>query len=267
MQYVDVKIHDKVATILLDRPAACNALSPGLTADLMTALADVHQERRVRAVVLAGSGNHFCAGMDLKVMAEIAALPESEAHQQWFTLWTDMTRLLEEILRFPKPVIAAVDGSAIGGGFALALAADCIVASQRASFAVPAARRGIASGAVAALIAFRLNGAVAARMLLTGQPMTADEAHRLGLCPPPVPSDQIWVAANELATETTHGPREAVQAIKRQLNEDVGENLLTQLATGAASSATSCTTEPAIEAITRAMNSLGSTARQSDAAE
>jgi enoyl-CoA hydratase/carnithine racemase len=258
LQYVDVKIHDNIATILLDRPAACNALNPRLTADLMTALSDVHQEKRIRAVVLAGSGDHFCAGMDLKVMAEIASMPEAEAQSQWYTLWTDMTRLLEEILRFPKPVIAAVDGAAIGGGFALALAADCVVASERATFAVPAARRGIASGAVAALIAFRLSGAVAARMLLTGQPIDAAEAHRLGLCPPPVASDQIWVAATELAGDTTRGPREAVQAIKRQLNEDVGENLLTQLAAGAASSATSCTTEPAIEAIKKGFRSLES---------
>jgi enoyl-CoA hydratase/carnithine racemase len=255
MQHVDVKVHDNIATILLDRPTACNALSPQLMNDLMTALSDVHQEKRVRAVVLSGAGDHFCAGMDLKVMGEIASMPQSDAYEQWFTLWTDMTQLLEEILRFPKPVIAAVDGAAIGGGFALALAADCVVVSKRASFAVPAARRGIASGAVAALIAFRLGGAVAARMLLTGQPMDAAEAHRFGFCPSPVASDQIWVAATELARETTHGPREAVQAIKRQLNEDVGENLLTQLTAGAASSATSCTTESAIEAITRGIRS------------
>jgi len=249
MQHVDIKIHQNIATILMDRPDACNALSPQLISDLMQALSDVHQETRVRAVVLSGTGNHFCAGMDLKVMAQIAAMSESESHQQWFVLWNAVTELLEEILRFPKPIIAAVDGAAIGGGFALALAADCVVASDRASFAVPAARRGISSGAVAALIAFRLGGSVAARMLLTGGPMSAAEAHRLGFCPPPVSSDQIWVAASELAGETTHGPREAVQAIKRQLNEDVGENLMTLLAAGAATSATSCTTESAIAAL------------------
>lgn len=254
MQHIDVKVHQNIATILMDRPEACNALSPQLISDLMQALSDVHQETRVRAVVLSGAGNHFCAGMDLKVMAQIASMPESEAQQQWFTLWNAVTELLEEILRFPKPIIAAVDGAAVGGGFALALAADCVVASDRATFAVPAARRGIASGAVAALIAFRLGGAVAARMLLTGGPMDADEAHRLGLCPTPVTSDQIWVAASRLADETTHGPREAVQAIKRQLNEEVGENLLIQLAAGAASSATSCTTPAAIEAITKSVH-------------
>lgn len=249
MQHIEVKIHEPIATILLDRPDACNALSPTVVADLMTALSDVHQERRVGAVVLAGSGPHFCAGMDLKVMGRIAALPPDQAYPQWFTLWNDFTRLLEAILRFPKPVVAAVDGAAIGGGFALALAADCVVASQRANFAVPAIQRGIASGATAALLTFRLGGAVAARMLLTGQSMNAEQAHTVGFCPPPVPSDQVWVAAKELAMATTRGPQEAVQATKRQLNEDIGEAVLTQLAAGAAASATSCTTAGAVAAL------------------
>jgi len=247
MQHVEVKIHEQIATILLDRPSACNALSPTVVADLMTALSDVHQEHRVRAVVLAGAGAHFCAGMDLQVMARIAALPTEEAYPQWFTLWNDFAQLLEEILRFPKPVIAAVDGAAIGGGFALALAADCVVASNRANFAVPAIQRGIATGATAALLTFRLGGAVAARMLLTAQSMNAEQAYAVGFCPPPVPGDQVWVAAQELAAATTRGPREAVQASKRQLNEDIGEALLTQLAAGAAASAASCTTEAAVE--------------------
>lgn len=249
MQYVDVKVHQNVATVLIDRASACNALNPQLMADMMTAFSDLHQENRVRAVILTGTGNNFCAGMDLKVMAEIASKPEQEAYPQWFTLWSDLTELLETMLRFPKPVIAAIDGAAIGAGFALALAADCVVASERATFAVPAVQRGIAAGGTAALIAFRLGAAIAARMLLTGRPIDARDAYRLGFCPKPVPSDQIWVAATQLATDTTRGPREAVQAAKRQLNEDIGERLITQLVAGAAISAASCTTESAVLSI------------------
>ncbi len=143
MQYVDVKVHENIATILLSRAVTCNALNPQLISDLMTALSDVHQEKRVRAVVLAGTGAHFCSGLDLTVLGEIASLPEAQAQSQWFTLWSDLTRLYEEILRFPKPVIAAVDGAAMGAGFALALAADCVVASTTASFAANAVHRGM----------------------------------------------------------------------------------------------------------------------------
>jgi enoyl-CoA hydratase/carnithine racemase len=254
VQHLEIKIHQNIATVLLDRPTACNALNPALIADLIQAISDLHQERRVRAMVLTGTGKHFCAGMDLKVMAQIAALPASDAYPQWYQLWSDLTELLEAILRFPKPVIAAVDGAAIGAGFALALAADCVVASQRASFAVPAVQRGIAGGGTAALIAFRLGAAVAARMLLTGQPIDADSAHRFGLCDRPVRSEQIWVAAQQLAAETTRGPAAAVQAVKSQLNEGIGETLLIQLAAGAATSAASCTTESAIEVLQKGID-------------
>ncbi|QDT07151.1 Carnitinyl-CoA dehydratase [Rubripirellula lacrimiformis] len=249
MQHVDVKIHDQVATILMDRPAVRNSLHPNLIEDLQTAFSDVHQEKRVRAVILAGSGDHFCAGTDMKTLGEIAAMPEGEAIQQWFAAWRHLTELFEQILRFPKPVIAAVDGAAIGAGFGLALAADIIVPSDRSIFGANSVRRGLVGGATAALLSFRAGGAVAARMTLTGVPIDAPEAYRIGLTMAPVVSQQVWVAAKDVALSCCHGPREAVQANKKMLNESIGEHLLTQIAAGAADSATACTTESAKEGI------------------
>jgi enoyl-CoA hydratase/carnithine racemase len=249
VQHVDVKVHGHLATILMDRPKVRNALSPQLVADLSTAFSDVHQEKRVKAVILTGGGEHFCSGLDLSVMAQIAEMDASDALPEWFTTWRQLTELLEQMLRFPKPIVAAVDGAAVGAGLALVLAADLVVASKRASFAALAVRRGLVGGATAALLAFRLGGAVAARMALTGQPIDADEAHRIGLCCAPVESQQIWVAASTVAQQCTAAPREAVQATKRVLNESVGEALLSQLAAGAADSATACTTDSASEGI------------------
>lgn len=249
MQNVDVKIHGNVATILMDRPAVRNALNPQLLADLSTAFSDVHQEKRVGSVVLSGKGDHFCSGMDLRVLSEIAAMSEAEALPQWLTAWRHFTELLEQMLRFPKPIIAAVDGAAVGAGLGLALAADVIIPSSRANFAALAVRRGLVGGATAALLSFRCGGAIAARMLLTGQLIDASEAYRLGICLTPVTSEQIWVAASELAGQCALAPREAVQATKRLLNEGIGETLLTQLAAGTADSATACTTDAATEGI------------------
>lgn len=249
MQYVDVKVHGNVATILMDRPAVRNALNPQLLADLSTAFSDVHQEKRAHAVVLTGGGAHFCSGLDLQVLADIAEMPEPDALPEWFSAWRQFTELLEQMLRFPKPIVAAVDGAAVGAGLALSLAADLVVASKRASFSAEAVRRGLVGGATAALLSFRLGGSVAARMLLTGQPIDAEEAHRVGLCGTPVDSEQIWVTATDLAKQCTAAPREAIQATKRVLNEHVGESLLSQLAAGAADSATACTTESASEGI------------------
>lgn len=249
MQYVDVKIHANVATILMDRTDRRNALNPQLLESLSTALSDVHQEKRARAVVLTGSGEHFCSGMDLKIFSEIAGMSEPDALPEWLSIWRHLTELLEQMLRFPKPIVAAVDGSAIGAGLGLALAADMVVPSTRATFSAAAVRRGLVGGATAALLSFRLGGAAAARLLLTGTTISADEAHRLGMTDAPVAPDQVWVAASELAGQCAQAPHEAIQATKRLLNEGIGETLLAQLSAGAADSATACTTESAAEGI------------------
>lgn len=250
MQYVDVKVHGNVGTILMDRPAACNSLSPGLIEDLKTAFSDLHQEKRVRSVVLSGAGDHFCSGTDLAIFSEIADMPEGESLAQWYTAWQHLTELFEQMLRFPKPIVAAVDGAAVGAGFGLALASDIIVPSGRANFSAAAVRRGLVGGATAALLQFRAGGAVAARMLLTGHSIDAAEAHRIGLSEQAVAPEQIWVAAKDIAGQCAHGPAEAIQATKRLLNESIGETLMTQLSAGAAVAATVCTTEAATEGIT-----------------
>ncbi len=249
MQHVDVKIHDNVATLLMDRVVVHNSLHPMLIEDLKTAFSDVHQEKRVRAVVLAGNGDHFCAGIDLRMLDEIASLPANESLAQWHSAWNHLTELLETMLRFPKPIVAAVDGAAIGAGLGLALACDIIVPSNRASFGANAVRRGLVGGATAALLAFRAGGATAARMSLMGDPIDANEAYRLGFAMQPVAPEIIWVTAKEVAKRCSLGPREAVQATKRLLNENIGEALMTQLTAGAADSATACTTESAAEGV------------------
>jgi len=249
MQYVDVKIHGSVATLLIRRPAMHNALNPQLIESLRQAISDVHQEKRVRSVILTGAGAHFCSGLDLQVLREIGQLPGAEGVQQWHSLWRQLTDLYEDLLRFPKPVIAAVDGMASGAGLGLALAADIILPTSQAQFGAVAVRRGLVGGSTAALLAFRAGAGIAARMLLTGVPIDAHEAYRLGISLSPVDPQQIWVAASELAQQCSEAPREAVQATKRVLNESIGENLLMQLSAAAADSATACTTEAASEGI------------------
>ena len=83
MQYVDVKVHANVATILMDRPQTRNALNPQLIEDLTTAFSDIYQEKRVASVVLTGSGDHYCSGNDLQMMSEIAHMPATSARPEW----------------------------------------------------------------------------------------------------------------------------------------------------------------------------------------
>ncbi len=249
MQYVEVKIHQGIATIIMSRPEICNALHPQMLEELETAFSDVHQEKKVQAVILTGSGQHFCSGMDLHTLQAISGLEMTESLPQWFRIWERLSELYEAMLRFPKPIVAAVDGGAIGAGLGLALASDLIVCSKTAFLSAPAIQRGLVAGATAALLDFRFGSRISAQLLLTGGQLTAEEAHQLRLIPAPVSSDQIWVTALEIASQCCNAPREAQQATKRILNEGIGEQLLTLLAAGAAQSATACTTDAAAEGI------------------
>jgi enoyl-CoA hydratase/carnithine racemase len=249
MQHVELKIVDHVATILIDRPQACNALDANLVAELKLTFSDVHQEKRVESVVITGKGEHFCSGVDLKAFAEVSQREPLEAQLRWFEIWRELTELCETILRFPKPVVAAIDGPAIGAGLALALASDLIILSDSATLSANAAHRGLIGGLTAPLLSFRFGAALAARMLLTGSAIDAQEAYRLGMCCEVVPSSQIWVTANDWAKRCATAPHESLQATKRILNESIGEALMTNLATGAATAATVCNAESATEGI------------------
>lgn len=235
---------------MLQRPEARNALDRQLIEQLSQGLDDLLQEKRVRAVILTGAGADFCAGLDLKQLHSLVQRDPREALPLWHEDWLRLKELLEKMLRYPKPIIAAVDGAALGGGMGLVLASDLVVMSNRAQLGVPAVRHGLIGGAVAPLLAFRTGGATAARLLLTAQPMDAAEAHRLGLCGPPVAPEQIWAAACELVERCAGAPYESLQATKRLLNETIGEVLETQMSVGAAMGATSCTTDSAAEGLT-----------------
>ena len=249
VQHVDVKIHHAVATILLERQSICNALNPQMLEELTTAFSDVHQEKKVQAVVLTGSGPNFCSGLDLNILSAISDLEASDALPQWFSIWERLSELYETMLRFPKPIIAAVDGGAIGAGLGLALASDLIVCSENAFFASPEIRLGFTAGPTAGLLHFRFGSRITTHMLLTGSRLCAGEAHAHHLIDKPVSSEQIWVKASELASQCALAPREAQQATKRILNECIGEQLLTQIAAGAAQSVAACTTDAAREGI------------------
>src|SRR3954468_22464373 len=112
------------ATVILSRPEKRNALTRQMLADLMQAFDDLHQERKVRAVILTGAGTAFCAGMDLAEMQETAELPEREAWEQWYEDANAYRDLIDKLRLFPKPIIAAVNGPVIAGGLGLLLASD-----------------------------------------------------------------------------------------------------------------------------------------------
>jgi len=234
-------------TIILNRPDRRNALSRELILALQQMLQDFHQERKVRAVILIGAGSAFCAGMDLAEMLETSQ--RDDALSQWHRDAVLYKELLETMLRYPKPIIAAVNGPAVAGGAGLVLAADLVVASAKAKFGLPEPQRGLVAGLVSPLLHFRVGGSQAAKLLLTADLIDAEEAHRVGLFHEVVSDDLIWVRAQQLAEQCAKSAPEAVQLTKRMLNETIGDHLGVLLSAGAAASATARTTEAAAEGL------------------
>ena len=234
-------------TIVLNSPANCNALSREMVAELIQAFSDFHREKSVRAIVLASSGSVFCSGIDLKQWSTIAQ--ETEPFDQWQDVASELQELVELMLRFPKPIIAAIDGSVMGMGMALALASDLVVASPASRFELPSAKHGLISGLVAPLLSFRCGAGVAARLLLGAESFDTTEAHRVGIVHQVVASELVWAKAHDISMRIAAGSAESIQLSKRLLNEMIGETLFSHLVSGAAMMATACSTDAAREGL------------------
>jgi methylglutaconyl-CoA hydratase len=235
-------------TIVIDRPTKRNALNRGTMIELAQALEDFHLEKSVRAVILTGSGTAFCAGIDLQEIND--TIKEDFAWEVWNEDAVRYRNLVEQMLRFPKPIIAAVNGPAVGAGAALVMACDLVVAGESATFGFPDVLRGLVSGLAMPLTTFRLGASTAARLALTGAVVDASEAHRLGAFHELVDDDQVWARAHQLAESIAETSEEAILLTKRLLNETVGETVLeTYLGAAAASSAAARTTEAASEGV------------------
>src|SRR6185295_3056917 len=127
---VKIQVHGHAGTVTLNRPDKRNALARDVLRELRQAFDDLHLERHVRAVILTGAGSAFCAGMDLGEM--LATSKADDPQSQWredAQLYLDV---LETMLRFPKPIVAAVGGAAVAGGMGLVLACDLVVSAESA---------------------------------------------------------------------------------------------------------------------------------------
>jgi methylglutaconyl-CoA hydratase len=244
---IQVKKNLPSGTIVLNRPDKRNALTRQMLTDLSQAFSDLHGEKQVRAVILIGNGPAFCAGMDLAEMQQTAAQPN--AQEQWYEDSVQYRELIEQMLQFPKPIIAAVNGPAVAGGAGLVLASDIVLATSAAKFGLPEPKRGIVAGMVAPLLAFRVGGGIATQLLLRANVIDSLEAQRLGLFHHLVGEDLIWAQAQEIAKEVAESAPEAVLLTKRMIYENIGEHMITQLSAGAAASATARTTEAAVEGL------------------
>jgi 2-(1,2-epoxy-1,2-dihydrophenyl)acetyl-CoA isomerase len=203
-----------VATITLNRPAARNALTAEMKEALHAALRRCGSDAAVRAVLLTGAGQAFCAGQDLR---EHASLLESGGAPTE-TVRLHYNPIITEIISMPKPVIAAVNGAAAGAGAGLACACDFRIAARSASLLMAFARVGLGPDSGTSWTLQRLAGpGVAAELLMLAEPVTAERALALGLVTSVVADDELAAVAGELAARLAAGPTVAYGAIKEGL--------------------------------------------------
>ena len=195
-----------VAVIRIDRPEARNALNTQVRRQLAKQFTTLTQRDDVRTIVLTGGETVFVAGADVREFATASTLDMYQRHNEQF--W-------EPIARCPKPVIAAVNGFALGGGCELAMHCDIIVAGESACFGQPEVRLGLMPGAGGTQRLVRAVGKFQAmRMLMTGCMVKAPEALRIGLVSEVVADDQTLERAKTLALEIAGFPALALEQIK-----------------------------------------------------
>src|SRR6266566_4479823 len=201
-----VEIEAPIATLTLNRPKVLNALSPDLIRELTSALADLDADESVRAVVLTGGPKVFAAGADIGDMADRGAVDQ---------LRRDQTGRWAPLAGFSKPLIAAVNGYALGGGCEVALMCDLILAGETARFGQPEINLGIIPGAGGTQRWPRSVGKyVAMEVMLTGAPVTAQRAYELGVANKVVPAEMTIGIAKRIARELAAKPPLAVRLAK-----------------------------------------------------
>ena len=243
MSYQDIiyEVDDSIATITLNRPKVMNALSPNLEAEIHQAFDEADADPKARVIILTGEGAGYCAGYDQgprddgkkkgdptgKSIAEFIEgwqRNDGEAANKWVHMW-----------KLGKPIIAAVNGWAMGGGFWYQLAADLTIASDKAVFAQPEVRHiSNSSYLFTALCGWK----VANRWALTGDHFDAEEAYRIGMVNEVVPHDKLMERSRELAARIALVPEPAVRlnkaiAMQGLQSSGVYAALLTEGALGA----------------------------------
>lgn len=223
---------DGVGIITLNRPDALNALNHQHLVELNHAVERAKYDPDVRSLVITGAGRGFCAGADVKEWGSGASDDKPAAG------WIDLAHaLIRGIYRLPKPVVAAVNGVAVGAGCDIALAADLRVASTAARFGQAYVRVGYCPDAGGSFLLPRLVGeARAMEMIYTGRIIEADEADRIGLLNALVEPEELMSAATELAGRLAKGPTVAIglakQNIRRNATLSIEDALLNERRSG-----------------------------------
>lgn len=208
---LELQINEGIAWLILQRPAALNAIDQEMAQSLLTWIKELEQRPEVKAVITRGEGRAFCAGSDLRELAPLSA-DQAQKYELGFA------EIFSALDRLPQPTIAALHGHVLGGGLGLALYHDFRIASQTASLAMPEVELGWtppwAVGRLADVVGFQK----ARWILLNCGAMTGLEAAKIGLVDEVVPEDQLLTRTEQLARRLASMPQEGIARTKKLLN-------------------------------------------------
>jgi enoyl-CoA hydratase len=215
---VDYRSNGRIAVVTLNRPHADNAITTEMGARLTDVVETIAVRTAVRVVILTGAGDRaFSVGSDLRQRKNMTK-------EDWLRQRQAFDRTLYTVRQLRKPIFAAVNGTAYGGGSELAQSTDFIIASANATFGQPESMLGLAAGGGSpALLPRLLPRGKALQMLMTGAPITATEAHRLGMVNEIHPAADLMTAAMRLAETIASNSPTAVQAVKRAVQLGEGQ--------------------------------------------
>jgi enoyl-CoA hydratase len=229
MQNIKTENRDGILWVTIDRPKVLNALNAQTVGELEQAFTAARDDAAVKAVIVTGAGDKaFVAGADINELATLTPATAKETSERG-------QRVFLEIERFPKPVIAAINGFALGGGCELALACHIRIASDKAQIGLPEVTLGVIPGYGGTQRTARLLGkGKAFELVCTGDRISAADAERIGLVNKVVPADQLQSAAEEMAkriaSRSPMAVRAAIEAINRGTDMSLEDGLLLEAA-------------------------------------
>jgi 2-(1,2-epoxy-1,2-dihydrophenyl)acetyl-CoA isomerase len=217
LETVNVRVNDGAATIELNRPAALNAWNRQLGLDLLVALREVSEDEAVRAVVITGAGRAFSSGADLRDSSgELTPAGHPDVYKRLTECYHPIMLAIREL---PKPVVAVVNGAAVGIGCSLALCCDLIVASESSYFLLAFVNIGLVpDGGSSLLLPTRVGMARATELAMLGERLPAAEALAWGLINRVVPDTALEEEVAALAARLAVGPTRSYAGAKRELN-------------------------------------------------
>jgi enoyl-CoA hydratase/carnithine racemase len=215
-----------IAVLTLNRPAVRNSLSEGLIAELHAALKDIHDDKNVRALVIAANGPAFSAGHDMKELTARRSDPD-RGRAYFAQIMNACSAMMQAIVQLPKPVVAAVQGVATAAGCQLVASCDLAIASEAASFATPGVDIGLFCSTPMVALSRNVPRKQAMEMLLTGEPVDATTAQSLGLVnrvvPPGTERDAAIALAQKVALKSAYTVKLGKEAFYRQAEMNLAD--------------------------------------------